>query len=245
MQNVDMNNNIITLGTGALQFNAADEAISIQSGSMFFDVPTTDSFSFDVAGTPELVIDGTVINAATNTFQEAGVDISPIGVHDIWISATGMWESTTGGCAALAKTELATDQDIQTLDFDGAAVEAAQFSITFPDNWNAGTITATFYWSANAAVTTDVDWRISGVSIADNQLLTTAYGTAITVTDAHNGAINELDISADTAAITVAGAGKSEFLRFLVERDGVSDTMTQDARLHGIMLHITTDAATA
>jgi hypothetical protein len=179
------------------------------------------------------------------TWQEGGVNISPIGVHDIWIGATGMWESTTGGCAALAKTELATDQDIQTLDFDGAAIEAAQFNVSFPKNWNAGTITATFYWSSTAADTDDVDWRISGVSVGDNVLLTTAYGTAITVTDAHNGAANELNISAATAAVTINGAGKSEMCRFLIERVGSADTMTEDARLHGVMLHITTDASTA
>jgi len=170
---------------------------------------------------------------------------SSIGLHDVWVGATGMWESTTGGCAILAKTELATDQDIQTLDFDGAAIEAAQFEVPLPKNWNGGTITVTFHWSAAGTQTTDVDWRISGVSIGDNQVLTTAYGTAITVTDAHNGTAQDLNISADTAAVTIAGAGKGEFLRFLVERVGSADTMTQDARLHGVYLHFTIDATTA
>jgi len=183
--------------------------------------------------------------SATGKWQEGGSNISPIGLHDVWVHASGMWESTTGGCTALTKLELATDQDIQTLDFDGASITAAQFEVAFPKNWDAGTITATFYWSSTAADTDDVDWRLSGVSIADNELLTSAYGSAITVTDAHNGAANEKNISDTTTAITIAGAGKSEFLRFLVERDGASDTMTEPARLHGIMLHISIDEATS
>ena len=185
-------------------------------------------------------------NIATGgQWEEGGVGISPIGIHDIYVSATGMWESTTGGSAVLTKLELATDQDIQSLDFDGSSIEAVQFSVALPKNWNAGTITATFYWTSAAGDTDDVDWRISGVSIGDNVLLTTGYGAAITVTDAHNGTANELNISVATAAITIAGAGKSELCRFLIERVGSADTMTEDAKLLGVMLHITTDAATA
>ena len=183
--------------------------------------------------------------AATGKWQEAGANISPIGIHDVYIPATAMWESTTGGCAAIAKLELATDQDIQTLDFDGAAVEAAQFSFALPKQWNAGTITATFYWSSTATDTGDVDWRLSGVSVGDGIVVTTAYGSAITVTDANQSVANDMLISDATGAITINGAGKSEFMRFLVERDGASDTASEDARLHGIMLHITTDASTA
>ncbi len=156
-----------------------------------------------------------------------------------------MWASTTGGCADLAKLELATDQDINTLDFDGAAIEAAQCEVPFPKNWNAGTITATFYWSSTATDTGDVDWRISGVSHADGEVLTGAYGSAITVTDANQSVANDTLISAATTAITIAGAGKSEFIRFLIERVGSADTASEDARLHGVMLHITTDAANA
>jgi len=182
---------------------------------------------------------------ATGKWQEAGANISPIGIHDIYIPAPSMWESTTGGCAALAKLELATDQDIQTLDFDGASIEAAQFAVALPKNWNAGTITATFYWSSTATDTGDVDWRLSGVSVGDGIVVTTAYGSAITVTDANQSVANDMLISAATGAITINGAGKSEFCRFLVERDGGSDTASEDARLHGIMLHITTDASTA
>jgi len=191
------------------------------------------------AGTDELAINDGGVS------KRIKVDNLISGLHDIYIAATGMWESTTGGSAPLAKTELATDQDIQTLDFDGCTIEAAQFSLALPENWDAGTITATFYWSSTATDTGDVDWRLSGVSLADGDVLTTAYGSAITVTDASQSVANDTLISDDTAAITIAGAGKSELLRFLVERDGASDTMSEDARLHGIMLHITTDAATA
>ena len=185
----------------------------------FFDTPPSLMASSSVpAGVAAISANawGTINQniSSTGEWQEGGTAISPIGIHEIYIPATAMWESTTGGCAAIAKTELATDQDIQTLDFDGAAIEAAQFNVRFPKNWNASTITVSFIWSAAGTQTTDVDWRISGVSIADNEVVTTAYGSAITVTDAHNGTAQDLNISAETAAVTVAGAGKSEFQRF-------------------------------
>ena len=232
----------------AMGYTAAEGLILTGQGSTN-DVTIKNDADADVieipTGTTNVDISAGNLDVLVGTVREAGVGISPIGVQDKWISVLDMVPSTTGGCAALAKLELATDQDIQTLDFDGAAIEAAQFEIALPKDWDAGTITATFYWSSTAADTDDVDWRLSGVTIGDNVLLTTAYGAAITVTDAHNGADNEVNISAATAAITIAGAGKSELGRFLLERDGASDTMSEDARLHGIMLHLTTDAATA
>jgi len=57
----------INLGTSALQFNDSTETISVQSGDMIFDVPTTDFFSFDVAGTPQMRISGSQINILANT----------------------------------------------------------------------------------------------------------------------------------------------------------------------------------
>ena len=82
---------------------------------------------------------------------------------------------------------------------------------------------------------------------SDGEVLTGAYGSAITVTDANQSVANDTLISGATTAITIAGAadGTLEFIRFLIERDGGSDTASEDARLHGVMLHITTNAANA
>jgi hypothetical protein len=237
-----------SIGYDNIQLSAATQTVTGTTGTgvVWDTTDAADIWDFQINSTSTFTINPTTVNVPSGvTFQENSVDISPIGVHDIWIGAPGMWESTTGGCAALTKTELATDQDIQTLDFDGASVEAAQFEVALPKNYNAGTVTATFYWSSTATDTGDVDWRISGVSHADGEVLTGAYGSAITVTDANQSVANDTLISAATSAITIAGAGKSEFVRFLVERDGASDTASEDARLHGVMLHITTDAANA
>ena len=237
---------VVQVRTTDLTFNDNINATFGTGGDADIDYDSSDlKINPQVVGSGNVDIVAGDLDVLAGVVREVGVAISPIGVQDVWISAKNdIFPSTTGGCAALAKLELATDQDIQTLDFDGAAIEAAQFEKALPKGWNAGTITATFYWSSTATDTGDVDWRISGVSHANFEILTTAYGTPITVTDAYDSTANDIAISAATAAITIAGAGKSELGRFLVERVGSADTMSEDARLHGVMLHITTDAAT-
>jgi len=82
---------LVCLGCGVtLQGNFSD---------MIHTVTACNSFCFNVACATELIINGSVINAATNTFQEAGVNISPIGLHDIFISAGGLDEVTSGAVA--------------------------------------------------------------------------------------------------------------------------------------------------
>jgi hypothetical protein len=72
-------------------------------------------------------------------------------------------------------------------------------------------------------------------------------GTAQTVTDALT-ATNDLHITSATSAITLSGSpADADFLAFQISRnpaDG-SDTLAADAKLIGIVLTITTDAAVA
>lgn len=170
------------------------------------------------------------------------------GKHAVAIMAGAMSPSSTGGCAALATIASAANQpDIQSLDFDPSAIEYAQFALPMPKSWNEGTITARFRWSHAASVTNfGVVWALQAVAVSDDDTIAVAYGTAQTVTDT-GGTTNDLYITSETAAITIAGtpaAGDTVFLRaYRVATDG-SDTLAIDARLHGIDVFITTDAAT-
>jgi len=76
------------------------------------------------------------------------------GIHDVWVGATGMWPSTTTGCAALAKREIVSGVDIQTLNFDGATDETAQFTIPLPRNFDNATITFHVYWTSATGTAT-------------------------------------------------------------------------------------------
>lgn len=167
------------------------------------------------------------------------------GTQDIWVGSGAMWPRTTNGCADLAKTEMATSLvNIQTLDFDQTTQEFANFLISLPRNYNNGTVTAKVYWTAAAGSGT-VQWGISGGAYSNDDALTVALGTAQTADDTLI-ATGDLHISPETSAITLAGTpADADFLAFQISRNVASDTLTGDAKLLGIILTITTDAATA
>lgn len=170
-------------------------------------------------------------------------DVATIGVQDLFVSAAAMWPRTTGGCADLTKTEMTTSLfNIQSLDFDQTTQEFCQFQIVLPRKWNNGTVTAVFYWTA-AAGSGDVQWGISGGAYSNDDALTVAFGTAQTVDDTLI-ATNDLHITSATSAITLAGSPTdADFLAFQISRNPGSDTLTADAKLLGVSIRVTTDAA--
>lgn len=169
------------------------------------------------------------------------------GLETIFIPASAMISRTTNGAAA-GTAEMSTNKNMfKTLDFDTSTQEFAQFEVWFPKSWNLGTVTAQFMWS-HAATTTNfgVVWALQGVARSDDDAGDVAFGTEQTATDT-GGTTNDIYLSPTTSAITIAGtptAGDS--VQFQVKRnpsDG-SDTMAIDARLHGVRLFFTTNAAT-
>lgn len=170
-----------------------------------------------------------------------------VGSQDLYVGAVAMWPTITGGCAALAQSELATSLvNIQTLDFDQTTEEKAQFTLSLPRNWNNGTVTAKFYWTA-ASGAGDVIWGIKGGAYSNDDALTVAMGTEVEVTDTLIAA-NDLHISSTSAVITLSGTpADSDYLAFQIARKAAAagDTLTADAKLLGVVITITTDAATA
>ena len=86
--------------------------------------------------------------------------------------------------------------------------------------------------------------ELAGVAMNDNQTIDVAYGTAVAVDDNAQGAVEELLVSAESGAITIAGTmADNDLVYFRLGRDVSGDNMAGDCRLHGIKLHFTTDAA--
>lgn len=160
----------------------------------------------------------------------------PKQTGEIMLSAAGGWPSTTGGCADNAKNEYGTnDIDLYSLDFDPDTDEYAQWSVWMPDDWDGGTVTAKFAWSA-ATGSGDVIWGLQGRSYANDDVIDAAWGTAQTVTDTLT-ATGDMCYSGVTSAITLAGTpAAGEFVQFRVYRDADngSDTMTGDAEVLAI-----------
>lgn len=165
------------------------------------------------------------------------------GVQDLFVPAAAMWPRITGGCSAIAQSELATSLfNIQSLDFDQTTQEFAQFQLVLPRKWNNGTITAVVYWTAAAGSGT-VQWGISLGAYRDDDALTVALGAAQTSDDTLI-ATNDLHISPATAAITAAGTVQDAvFLAVQISRNPGSDTLSADAKLLGVSFRITTDSA--
>jgi hypothetical protein len=166
---------------------------------------------------------------------------SPSG--SLFLSAAGMWPSTTNGASPNAKVESGGQRvDMYMLDFaDGASILYAQATLAMPADWDAGTVTAKFYWTVNSVSTNSVVWGCQGRSYADGDAIDQAFGTSQTIQDAGNGTANVVLVSAATPAITLTGAGASELVQFRVFRDPTSgsDTLAATARLLGAQITFT------
>jgi hypothetical protein len=181
-------------------------------------------------------VHGTVTSAA-----------STAGRHAVWVSAAAMRPSASGGCASLATIASAANQpDISTLDFDAVTQEFAQFSIAMPKSWDEGTVTFKAIWSHAAASAYTAVWSLQAVAVSNDDAIAVAYGTSQTVVDT-GGTTNDVYVSPESSAITIAGTPASEdmvFFRLARETDDSSQSLDVDARLHGVVLYITTNADT-
>ena len=188
------------------------------------------------------------INIAPNgngVVQAGGAAVKVAGKETIWVPAVAMYPNTTNGCAALAQVELSNGPEIKTLDFDKDSDENAQFAVAFPKSWNEGTITFQAFFTADSTNTGTVSWALAGVSCADNDTINVAFGTAVAPTaKAHSGTANDLDVTAESGAVTIAGSPSTdEEVYFQITRDVSEDSLTADAKLLGIKIFFTTDAA--
>ena len=195
---------------------------------------------------------GNIVIAPNGTGVAQAVDggdntaaIKIAGKETIWVPASAMYPNTTNGCADLAQVELSNGPEIKTLDFDKTSDENAQFAVAFPKSWNEGTVTFQAYFTADSTDTGTVSWALAGVAIADNDSINTAFGTAVAPTaKAHSGTANDLDVTAESGAVTIAGSPSTdEEVFFQITRDVSADDLDADAKLLGVKLFFTTDAA--
>lgn len=171
-----------------------------------------------------------------------------IGQQTIWIPAGAMEPRVTTAPATLNAVEIGTSLiALRTMDFATDADDHAGFAIQMPKGWNESTVIAQFVWShATTTVNFGVSWAIRAGAYANSDLLTTALGTAV-VTDDTGGTTDDLFISPESTAITIAGSpAAEEWVYFEVFRDvsDPNDDMAIDARLHGVKIHYTIDAGT-
>ena len=196
----------------------------------------------------KLTIDSTAVTttaAELNKLDGAGT-LKQAGLETIWVPATAMYPATTNGSSALTQVETtALRPDLMVLDFAAAADDFAQFSIGFPKSWNEGTVTFQVFWTPSNTNTDDCIWSLQGVSVADGATIDVAYGTAVSVTDAGIGTVEDQQVSPVSGAVTITNAAVDTQTYFQIFRDGnaAGDDFSGVARLLGVKIFFTTDAA--
>ncbi len=241
--------------TNKLCFNDASQFVQGSSGTVL-SLGATDEIdltatAIDINGTCD--ISGTFSLAGTNVTSTAtelnkldGVGtLKEAGKETIWVPSNAMTPTTSNGAERATVETTSGRPDMQVLDFDKDSDEFAQFAVAFPKSWNLGTVTFQCFWSGLAA-TTGVAISLEGVAMNDNETIDVAYGTAVVVTDDAQGAVEELLVTAESGAVTIAGtAADNDLCYFRVGRDvsDGNDDMAGDMRLHGIKIFFTTDAA--
>jgi hypothetical protein len=219
---------------------AHDLILDTNSGTNSGTITITDAANGDITIAPN----GTGIAKAVDAADATGA-IKIAGKETMWVPAVAMYPNTTSGCAALAQTELSNGPELKTLDFDKDSDEFAQFAVAFPKSWNESTVTFQAFFTAASTDTGTTSWALQGVALADNGDLNTAFGTAVAPTaKAMSGTSNDLAVTAESGAVTIAGSPSTdEYVFFQISRDVSADDLNADAKLLGVKIFFTTDAA--
>jgi len=189
------------------------------------------------------------VKLATQQSIKAYVDtavtgVKKVGLETIYVPAAAMYPETTNGASDLEQVELSNGPELKCLDFAAAADDFAQFQVIFPKSWNEGTVTFQAFFTVTGTNTGTVAWGLAGRSFADSADLNTAFGTQVVATaKAHSGTSNDIDVAAVSGAVTIAGAAADTLTIFQIARDVSADNQSGAARLLGIKLFFTTDAA--
>ena len=198
-----------------------------------------------VGTTPAIAIDENAVVNFTNTPTVATAATKFAGKESIWVPAGAMYPSTTNPCSDLTQVETtALRPDLKVLDFATGADDFAQFSVAFPKSWNEGTVTFQPFWTVTGTNTGTVAWALSGIAVTNDATINTAFGTAaVTTALAHSGTSNDLMVSVESGAITIAGSPSTDDVCFFqISRDVSADNQSGAARLIGLKVFFTTDA---
>jgi hypothetical protein len=118
-----------------------------------------------------------------------------------------------------------------SLDYAASPQQNATIAYVMPSDWDGGTLAASFYWTSTGGGGTAI-WSWDGYCGVDASNMNAGWGTPQTVTDTVL-AINQVHISAETSATTMAGSpAPSDICFFQISRNG--GTLSTPASLMGV-----------
>ena len=237
------------IGTSILDTNGNELALLTATSSAVNEITLANAATGNgpvISSTGETNVDLNLNPKGTGVLKSATAAIKIAGKETIWIPAAAMYAATTNGADAEQVETTATRPDMKVFDFDASTKQYTQFTIAMPKSWNEGTLTYQVYWAPSTTNTGDAIFGLQGVACADNDTIDVAYGTAIELTDAGIGTVEDQQITSESSAMTVAGspaAGEQSYFQLYRDAADGSDTFTGECRVLGIKLFFTTDAA--
>jgi hypothetical protein len=237
------------IGTSILDTNGNELLLLTATGSAVNELTLANASTGNgpiLSATGETNVDINLNPKGTGTLKSATAAVKIAGLETMWVPASAMYGATTNGADAQQVETTATRPDMKVLDFDASTPEYAQFSVAFPKSWNEGTVTYQVFWTPSTTNTGNCTFQLQGVAVGDGDTIDIAYGTGITVTDAGIGTVEDQQVSPVSSAITIAGSpavDQQTYFNFLRSADAGADTFTGDARVLGIKIFFTTDAA--
>jgi hypothetical protein len=127
------------------------------------------------------------------------------------------------------------------MDFVTGSDNYAYFGIQMPKSWDAGALVCQFVWSATGTTANTVLWGLAANSLGDDAVLTEAFPTPTTQIDTNSTTADDIMISPEVSVTVGSTPTAEDYVMFEVMRDVSGDTLAEDARLHGIKIHYTTD----
>tara|TARA_R110002050_G_scaffold132918_5_gene255183 strand:- start:9656 stop:10870 length:1215 start_codon:yes stop_codon:yes gene_type:complete len=210
------------------------------------NAPNSSGPTLSSTGSSDTNIDININPAGSGVLKSGTAAVKIAGTETIFVPANAMFGTTTNGAEAAAVETTALRPELKVLDFDASTRENAQFSIAMPKSWNLGTVTYQVFWSPSNTNTGNCIFGVEGLACTEGDTADAVFGTAIEVTDAGIGTVEDVQMSAVSSAVTIGGSpADDDYCFFQLYRDAAdgSDTFTGDARVMGIKLFYTTDAA--
>ena len=237
------------IGTSILDTNGNELALLTATSSAVNEITLANAATGNgpiISSTGETNVDLNLNPKGTGTLKSGTAAVKIAGKETIWVPAAAMYGPTTNPADAAQVETTATRPDLKVFDFDAGTQQYTQFTIAMPKSWNEGTLTYQVYWAPSTTNTGNAIFGVQGVACADGDTIDVAYGTAIEVTDAGIGTVEDQQISAESSAMTVAGspaAGEQTYFQLFRKAADGGDTFTGECRVLGIKLFFTTDAA--
>jgi hypothetical protein len=238
------------IGTSILDTNGNELMLLTATGSAVNEITIANAGTGVtgpvISATGETNVGININPKGTGVFRSGTAAVQIAGKETMWVPASAMYATTTAGAAAAQIETTALRPDMKVMDFADTADDHAQFSVAFPKSWNEGTITYQCFWTPSTTNTGDCIFGLQGVACGDSDTIDAAFGTAVNITDAGIGTVEDQQVSAESSAVTIAGSpavDQQTYFQIFRDANAGADTYTGVARLLGIKIFFTTDAA--